>query len=161
MAGPAKPERAFARGSAIAMAVVAVLGAMFFFGVHLPFWQVEATLHPTVSVVGRTVHVTGTTDLPNGAVIGYYYWSAADDGNWPDGGAVTASDGRFQFDTDFTGWPGGTITVYTEFCVSQCGQPQAVIERFGADGERLGGPQAGSESGDPPTLQAIASFALP
>ena len=132
-----------------------------FLRVRLPFWQVEATLHPTVSVVGRTVHVIGTTDLPDGALIGYYFWNAADDGNWPDGGLVTVRNGRFEFETDFTGWPGGTITVYTEFCVSQCDQPQAVIDRFGANAERLSGPQAYSESGDPPTVQATNTFVLP
>jgi hypothetical protein len=162
MVGAMQRERSFPRRSVIAIAgFVSVLSAMLFLSGRLAFPKVEATLHPTVSVVGRVAHVTGTTDLPDGAVIGYYYWSAADDGRWPDGGQVTANDGQFQFETDFTGWPGGTITLYTEFCVSQCRQPQAVIDRFGPDAERLSGPQANSDSGDPPTLQATASFAVP
>lgn len=128
------------RASTIALvAVVVAFFALIVLRVPLPFWRVEATLHPTVSVVGRTVYVTGTTDLPDGAFVTYYYENdVAQVG--PNGGTATIHDGRFEFETDFKGYSGGVLTVYVGFNVAYGGQPQVVLDRFGAWGERLSGP---------------------
>lgn len=122
---------------------------------HPTLTHVEATLQPVAAVQGRVLKVTGTTDLPDGAVLSYYFLHelASLQGQEPEGGATAVRNGRFAFTTDFAGWPGGAITLYVEFGVgSGWEQPQVVIDRFGAYGERLAGPQAHSDSGDPPTL---------
>ena len=144
--------------------LVAWLVVMFLMSLHLTLRHVEATMHTTVAVRGLTVQITGTTDLPDGAVIGYYFVHELGplQGQEPDGGLTTVRNGRFDFQTDFTGWPGGAIALFTEFGVgSGYDQPQGVIDLFGADGEGISGPQAYSESGDPPHLFATTTFVLP
>jgi hypothetical protein len=131
---------------------------------HPAVSHLEATMHPTATVDGRTVHGSATTDLPDGALVSYYYLHepGSFQGQEPDGGLATVEDGRIAFDTDFTGWPGGSVTLYVEFGVgSGWDQPEAVVDRFGADGERIAGPQAVSDSGDPPHLIATTRFVLP
>jgi hypothetical protein len=132
----------------------------------LPSGQVEATLHPAVSVEGRSVRVTGTTDLPDGAVIDFYYWHELDsvnDRNDSHGSDATVRSGTFEFETDLTDWPGGTVTMIATFSVAWgTEQPQVVLDRFGSKGERLAGPQVHVDSpGDPKQLLVTATFELP
>lgn len=70
-----------------------------------PFGQVEATMHPRPIVQGRSVRVTGTTDLPEGAMIDYYYWhelDAVNDRHVAHGGHTTAGNGTFEFPSSRT-----------------------------------------------------------
>jgi hypothetical protein len=156
------------------LVIVAVLGivaiAWFAFAlispIDLPFQRVEAAIHPRVTVEGATAHVTGTTTLPDGAVINYYYsheLDAVNDRNEPHAGTATVHDGRFVFSADLSDWPAGTVTLYTEFSVAWgVEQPADVVARFGSEGEHMAGPQVYVDSpGDPKMLLVPVEFDLP
>jgi len=131
--------------------------------IDLPFQNVTATIQVTSTVEGHTVHVSGTTDLPDGAVIGYYWWHDIDTVATIPGGLVTVADGRFAFVSDLSAWPAGTATAYISFGVNSTEniQPKPVVDRFGSQGEHLGGPQVHVDSpGDPKQLLVTTSVEL-
>lgn len=153
----------------VAVSAVLALGWVAFllvWPIDLPFQRVEATITPHVSTEGMTVRVEGTTTLPDGAVINYYYWHADEAVNLRNdgahGGLTTVRDGRFAFSSDLSDWPAGDITLVTEFSVGWgIEQPQDVIARFGSEGEHLAGPQVYVDSpGDPKKLLVPVEFEL-
>ncbi len=116
-----------------------------------------ANLHLTPTIDGQTVHVEGTTDLPDGAIVlvevtqldewDHADWqSGTDPLDWVRGENVTVAGGRFESSIDIGGWPAGRGLVSAYFWVDET-QPQAVIERFGTDGSGLRGPDVYREDG--------------
>lgn len=159
-------RRLLAVTAALGVLAIAWLGFALISPLDLPFQRVEATITPRVSVAGTRVRVEGTTTLPNGAIIDYYYWHGDDAVNTRNdgahGGLATVRDGRFAFSTDLSDWPAGDVTLYTQFSVGwDVEQPQDVIARFGSEGEHLAGPQVYVDSpGDPKMLVAPVRFEL-
>jgi hypothetical protein len=146
-------------------AIATIVAIGFFIGqfVDLPLFQQQATMHPRAEVRGRTVNVAGTTDLPDGAIINYYFVHEQDavNGNAPPGGLATVRDGLFEFETHLPpAWPSGKVTLYCLFGISwEVEQPKAVVDRFGSRGERLAGPQVYVDSpGDDKQLLATAEL---
>ncbi len=130
----------------------------------LPWTRVEAHITPVVDLEGTTAHVRATTDLPDGAVVSYYFWHERDSENVGDfhSGSVTAQRGRFAFTADLSDFSPGTLTLHAEFGVTwDVEQPPNVLELFGSEGERLAGPQVYVESpGEPRVLIATVPFEL-
>jgi hypothetical protein len=158
--------RLLAIAGALAIIAVVWLGIAMISPLDLPFQRIEATMTPSVSMDGSTAHVEGTTTLPEGAVIDYYYWHADDAVNSRNdgahGGTATVRDGRFAFTSDLSDWPSGRVTLYTQFSVGWgIEQPADVIARFGSEGEHLAGPQVYVDSpGDPKMLFVPVEFEL-
>jgi hypothetical protein len=159
-------QRVLAVAAALGILGLAWLGFVLISPIDLPFQHVEATMTPTVSMDGATAQVEGTTTLPDGAVINYYYWHADDAVNSRNdgahGGLATVHDGRFAFASDLSDWPPGRVTLYTEFSVGwDTEQPADVVSRFGSEGEHMAGPQVYVDSpGDPKMLLVPVEFEL-
>jgi hypothetical protein len=114
----------------------------------LPFARVEASITPVVRLDGRSLVVDGTTTLPDGAILDYGV--TLDDRTEPSISQVmTVQNGRFGFAADLTGWPAGHASLGIGFGIGWgTPQPQAVVDRFGASGERMTGRQVWTDSGD-------------
>lgn len=94
------------------------------------------------SVSRGTLTVSGTTTLPDGAIVTV---SADNSGTsvdqyWSTGTAsATVTGGTFRHSFDVSQWGAGTIVVTAEFAISG-DQPGALIDRYGWGGEGLRGP---------------------
>ena len=146
-----------------------VTGGLFFAWVFvapidLPFQSAPATINVTSSVDGRTIHVIGTTDLPDGALVDYSFYSEDQNliNDLPDGGTVAVRDGAFAFTTTVPGRSTGLATAEVSFSVAWgTTQPKGVTDRFGSQGEHLAGPQVYVDSpGDPKQLVTTTSVML-
>jgi hypothetical protein len=114
----------------------------------LPFGRVEASITPVVRLEGRSLVVEGSTTLPDGAVLDYGV--TLDDRTDPSISRVTTvQNGRFAFAENLTGWPVGRASLGIGFGVGWgTSQPQRIVDRYGASGERMAGPQVWTDSGD-------------
>jgi hypothetical protein len=107
-----------------------------------PGWLTGADpqLCVNAAVTQNNLVVTGTTSLPDGAIIeisveesvGVRYWSSGTVD-------VTAAGGSFGRTFDVSSWSSGTAIVTARFAVT-VDQPQAIIDRYHADGSGLSGP---------------------
>jgi hypothetical protein len=127
---------------AILLASVFIFVSLAFTGpVDLPWQRVTATMQLEAVVEGNTVHVVGITDLPDGALIDYYYWR--DDAiNEGPVGVVEVEDGSFSFEDDISELRPGRWSIEASFSTlwgSQ--QPEHITDLFGSEGEHLAGPQ--------------------
>ena len=148
---------------AVTSALVVQAGAEAVLGQCAPTWLVgtDPQLCLNASIYGRTLSVTGSTSLPDGAIV--QVW-ATDDGTgydqrWTtDTLSLTVSNGAFGRSFDLSDWGAGTVTVYAQFEVSS-DQPESVVSRYGAKGERLNGPDVKPDfsQGDPPPLAVQSS----
>ncbi len=99
----------------------------------------------------RELRVSGTTDLPDGAVLSYRVTHALTDeiapAEWPaknlitDGTAIVQA-GQYWADLNTTYWPAGTVRIRVEFPVVP--QPGSVQSVYGEFGERLEGDNVSS-----------------
>lgn len=123
----------------------------------------------TAEVRSRQVEVAGTTDLPDGAVIRYFFLHESELGDvtrlprFQAGGETIAGAGQFRFKQLLVGWPEGEAVIDVWFEVGpEAPQPADVVEAFGANGQCLEGPEVGADSpGDRQTLNTDASVRLP
>jgi hypothetical protein len=114
--------------------------------------------HPTfdfdVERSGEQILVIGSTDLPDGSTVVVSVWKGcagpgdpdydpAVDSDWQD---VQVSRGRFRADLLLEAGPSDEITTWVEFQPT-LNQPEAVIEAYGATGEKLRGRGVVEESG--------------
>ena len=146
---------------AVASFLVVKVGAEAVLGQCAPTWLVgtDPQLCLDASISNRTLSVTGSASLPDGAIV--QVW-AADYGTgynqrWTtDTVSLTASNGAFGRSFDLSDWGAGTVTVYAQFEVSS-DQPESVV---GARGERLHGPDVKLDysQGDPPPLVVQSSM---
>jgi hypothetical protein len=104
----------------------------------LPFFQVQASIDPRATIDGSTVHVTASTDLPDGAIVVCYL--SNEDGALGDSTNATVAGGAFAFDTPLP-WTSGSVELDCHFGTAWATQPPNVIDRFGSNGERMAGPQ--------------------
>ena len=94
----------------------------------------------------RVLWLEGETDLPDGAYVNYRVTHemarAAPAEDWPAGnlvesGRAAVQDGEYWTRVNTLNWPTGSVTVRVQFPLPP--QSPAVIERYGAFGERLTG----------------------
>jgi hypothetical protein len=132
---------------------------------RLPFLRLEVGIDQEVVLDARLATVLGTTNLPDGAVLHFYFWHESDAENIGDfhSGSTIVEDGRFEYSRDLSDFGAGTVTAFTEFSIEwDVAQPPHVLDRFGSQGERLEGPQVVVDSpGDPRVLVAATQFELP
>jgi hypothetical protein len=151
-------------------------------------WLAAAALAPKASAVlvvtptvrGTVLSVDGSTDLPDGTLMRVNIWHEVLDEALNEVGRngtdVNLADprmayevdqqpvviaGRFRVISDLSAWPRGQITIWTGFEPSP-DQPPATVARFGANGERLGGPGVTYDNSDGvPRLVDIQTVAVP
>jgi len=110
---------------------------------------VALTLEPEF-ISGRLT-VTGTTDLPDGAILLYEArhenWRAAGEPVWLRASQVVVEQGAYRDRIDVRRWPAGSVEIWVSFqaVLPDGEQPQAVLERFGPMGERLAGENVSQE----------------
>lgn len=142
--------------SALALLAAAAVGYAFlwFIGpLDFPWQRVSATMSIEATVDGDTVRVNGMTDLPDGALIDYWFWR--DDAiNEGPTGATEVVNGRFTFAHDVSGLRRGPWEIYASFSTAWGStQPTNVTDVFGSEGQHLVGPQVYVDSpGDPKQL---------
>jgi hypothetical protein len=91
-------------------------------------------------LVGNTLTIAGTTDLPDDAVI-VYEATMADDPAEMREGRIKVKNGSFKKDVNVKGWK-GQIEVWAAFQPTMGGddpQPAELLERVGQYGEKLSG----------------------
>jgi hypothetical protein len=101
---------------------------------------VQLELTEAVVENGR-LRLQGTTDVPDGAILRYrveHDGFASGDFDGQLLGELTVANGAFSADMDVDGWPRGHA--FTWISMEMHGQPASVVEAYGADGERLAGP---------------------
>jgi hypothetical protein len=135
-------------------------------------WQTPVEVHLKIESAlahdGRA-EAAGTTDLPDGAVVAYFFLhnsEAADLINLPGyqaGGEARVVGGSFSFVEDLSDWPHGAALMDVWFQVGpENPQPPHVIDEFGENGQCMTGPQVGIDSpGDPKVLHTNARVTLP
>lgn len=146
----------------VVVAMVGYLTLALIGPIDLPWQRVTATMQLEPTVDGTRVRVLGTTDLPDGAVIDY--WFERDDViNEGPVGAVEVRDGRFAFEHDMTDQRRGRWDIQASFStVWGSQQPRHINDLFGAQGEHLAGPQVYVDSpGDEKQLLVTTSVILP
>lgn len=137
----------------VTVAVVAIFASAFVakavveaaLGQCTPSWVsgTDPQLCLNAQISRRTLFVSGSASLPDGAIIQV---SAEDFGtganqHWvTDTVAVTVANGSFGRSFDLSTWGAGTVTVTALFEVGP-GQPAELFDRYGAYGERLSGPE--------------------
>jgi hypothetical protein len=126
----------------VAIVVVLGLAAFVLWPVltifDLPFFQLQASIQPAASVAGGTVHVTATTDLPDGAVVVCYLADAQ--GQIGESNEVTVAGGAFAIELPLQPAT-GSVEADCRFGTAWARQPKSVIDTFGEKGERMAGPQ--------------------
>lgn len=133
-------------------------------GALSPNVTVALSVHPVLA--GRLLTIEGTTDLPDGAKIGWavrHHLSDPgpdSDPRWLIGDAATVDAGRFRVVTDLTPWPWGSITLSTTFEPGP-EQPAVVRATFGDNGERLRGTAVYEDSGGYRRLEEEIKLTLP
>ena len=159
-------------GCLVTIGVVLVLGFLVgtsLIRVDLPINQITATMALRPTVIDGVVRVSASTDLPDGARILYYFYHERNDVEWTGGlppynvqGYTEVEGGSFNFEGDLTTWPPGSVTVWAQFDVFEGEQPPHILELFGSNGERLGGPQASyADSSDYKQLYVETEVSIP
>jgi hypothetical protein len=108
------------------------------------------------TIQDRHVVVTGTTTLPDGAVVVIWGSGSAPDLALPVTQATT-SGGVFTGIFDVSAWPPGHIIVTARLRISD--QPTEIVARYGADGARFVGPAARYDYDFSPPLQDLVVWA--
>lgn len=131
--------------------------------IALPFQRIDRSMQMTGQVDGQTLHITGTTNLPDGAFIDWYLWrESIDNDEWPSG-QVAVQSGAFSFDADLAGWPPGVAKAEVSFsCDWGTAQPKQVTDLVGEHCEHLDGEQVYVDSpGDSKQLFVPVEFIVP
>jgi hypothetical protein len=106
----------------------------------------EPSLTLDATRVGSAIQVAGKSDLPDGTILQYNVWQQDDDPIHAAFGETEIAGGRYQFSVPIDGWPDRDYIVRVAFSAGEF-QPNGVVDRFGADGERLAGPHVSDDSG--------------
>ncbi len=123
-------------------------------------------LDVTAKLGGDTVALSGSTDLPDGALLDYQLqherWMnqpPTDKPQWMVEGTMAVAAGRFTQGVDVAGWPAGSVEVWVGFQPFAPGQPAELAERFGANGERLSGGNV-KRAGSSRRVEAVLSVEI-
>jgi hypothetical protein len=144
-------------------AAVAYVAWTFVSPIDMPFQRADRSMHMTAQVNGRSLRVTGTTDLPDGALVDWYLSRGLVDDNELPSGHIAVRSSSFSFGADLSGWPSGTATAEVSFsCDWGTVQPRQVTDLVGEHCEHLSGAQVYVDSpGDPKQLFVPVDFTVP
>jgi hypothetical protein len=159
---------------AVGLLMVALIGGSALVGsAFVAGSGANVAMETVPTVVGRHVTINGTTDLPEGTILAVQIFqldawdralasgaSATQEFEYMDYVDAVVKDGRFSAETDMTGWPAGHGMSAVYFWID-ASQPQAVIDRFGADGSRLQGPDVRDDEDTGRTLRVDRRFEIP
>jgi hypothetical protein len=102
----------------------------------------DARLDIAGSVDGGTVVISGSTNLPDGALIFVYVAHDVEALPFDSENHVPVVDGRYEVSVDVARWPPGVTHASATFLIDDVrAQPSHVLAVVGANGERLAGPQ--------------------
>jgi hypothetical protein len=141
---------------------MALVALVFIGPIDLPWQRVAATMQLERVVERNSVRIVGITDLPDGALVDYYYWR--DDAiNEGPVGVVEVKDGRFSFEDEVSGLRPGKWTIQASFSTLWGPQqPKHITDVFGSEGEHLAGPQVYVDSpGDAKQIVASTEVEVP
>jgi hypothetical protein len=140
----------------VASVMIVKAGTDALLGQCAPTWLsgTDPQLCLNARISRRTLVVSGSTSLPDGAVVQVWAedFGTAYNEHWnTDTVDLTVVGGSFGRGFDLSDWGAGTVTV-TAFFEIGSKQPAEVIDRYGANGERLAGPEVKLDmyGGDPP-----------
>jgi hypothetical protein len=133
-----------------------------------------ARIDLAASMEGRTATVRGSTDLPDGALVGVQVvqldeWQRASAGGvqpdpetspWVIYEFVPVTNGAFEVAFETEGWPPGRGGAAAYFWIDDS-QPQAVVARFGSDGAGLRGPGVIDRADRGRSLEVKITFTVP
>lgn len=146
--------------SGVILVVVILIGTSLI-RVDLPLNQITASMALSPTVNDGVIRVSVSTDLPDGARVWYYFY-AERRANHNVQGRAEVEGGSFSFERDLSTWPPGPVTVSVQFDVYEGEQPAHILELFGPNGERLGGPQASyADSSDYKMLYVETEVTIP
>jgi hypothetical protein len=137
------------------VAIVAILGVLGYgaavaLGItRIPINLIETSIAISTSLDGRILTISGTTTLPDGAVVDCETWHESEDdglgsGEYHTVDVVTIHSGALMCRADLTGWPTGTVRASARFLPWD--QPAAIVDRYGYRGERLSGSEVYQDS---------------
>jgi hypothetical protein len=108
---------------------------------------------------GWAVSVSGTTNLPDGALLQLQ----ASGASWTWTGVAEVSGGQFTAAFDATPLGPGEATVTVTFSMNDGpAQPASLVDEFGADGSGIGGPQVVYDPpGGSPKVRVAIRLVLP
>ncbi len=110
---------------------------------------IETRVTATAVSDSRTARVSGTANLPDGAVLAVSVFPADPSATITSDGQATVRDGRFAWTTDVSAFPPGPAEAYLSFGIGWgVDEPLPVVLTYGLYGERLAGDQVWSDSGD-------------
>jgi hypothetical protein len=143
--GPSAPRPSSQAGSAAAGQLPARTGV----GVTAP---VKVTMTPSASLHGNTLTVSGSTNLPETAVIDWEVGRARAESNWDtySSGKTVVAGGRFSFTVNVKSIPGDAIYALLVFSTNH--QSEQVRATYGEHGENVAGDHARSH-GDYRTVE--------
>jgi hypothetical protein len=129
----------------------------------LPFQRVAISIDLDAGVDGDTVRIAGSTNLPDGALVDYWFYQGFGLGEDGPAGTAQVQDGNFVIEHDMTGYGRGEWKVEASFStVWGSEQPSNVIALVGDEGEHLAGPQVYVDSpGDAKQIFVSTSVTLP
>ena len=105
--------------------------------------SLDARLDIAFELDSGTVMVSGSTNLPDGALIFVYVWHDVESLPFDSENHVPVVDGRYEVSVDVTRWPSGLAHASATFLIDdEEAQPSHVLAVVGRNGEWLGGPQA-------------------
>lgn len=116
-----------------------------------------ATVSMEVERRDATLLVRGSTDLPDGAIL--YVGLSDPDGTRIESVPTVVENGSYMRDLDLMDWPPGRVLVLVGFSIEP-DQPDAVVDRFGPDGERLAGPNVHVDSDGQRELQLYRAITI-
>lgn len=164
MLRPRRPLHYFAIGlGSLILLFGAYVVSVFIQPIDLPWQQTHETLTAAARVNGHTVRVTGTTTLPDGSLIDYYFVPDPPDQGAARGGQTTVVGGRFAFEADLTHATSGSTQAVVSFsCDWGSVQPKPATDVVGEHCEHLAGDQVYVDSpGDPKQLIVDVQFVAP
>ena len=140
------------------------VGAEAMLGQCAPSWLTgtDPQLCIDASIRARTLSITGTASLADGAILQVWADEPNPDpdfaGSSTDTVDVVVSGGTYSRAFDLSGWGAGTVTAHARLQMSS-GQPPEVLKRYGGMGEHLVGPDVRTrfDLGDPPPQAAEVS----
>jgi hypothetical protein len=149
--------RSTRRGLLVALAalaaifVIGVAGARYLGLFRLPIGLIPTQLSVTATFRDYGLVVSGTTTIPDGALLECEVWhdldaSEAGTGAYSVVVLARVASGAYSCEVDVAGWPPGSVTTNVRFRPFLPEQPATVTEKYGADGDRLDGPQLSHDS---------------
>lgn len=121
----------------------------------------SVSLTVTAQQQNKQLRISGTTNLPDGAIVAFEVAATDLNVNEFADGTATVGGGRFSSSVDVSEWPSGNVEVWAAFqtVLGHGEQPQAILDRYGKFGEKLTGPNV-VKTGDFYRVETTTTYEL-